>query len=70
MEQGDYLLDWQRGGYGVRYCHMIDEGELRALCGDARLSISDLYLADNGLNLYAIAQRAEKTLENPAMSML
>ncbi len=57
VDEGDYLLDWQRGGYGLRYCHLIGEDELRRLCRSAGLVIADLFLADNGLNLYAVAHK-------------
>ncbi len=57
VEPGDYLLDWQRGGYGIRYCHLIGESELRDLCAAAGLSMCAMFAADSGLNLYAIASR-------------
>ena len=56
LEPGDYLLDWQRGGSGLRYCHLVDEEELRALADAAGLSVLDLFYADGvgqNLNLFA-----------------
>lgn len=56
LEPGDYLLDWRRGGEGLRYCHLVDEAELHALAAAAGLTVSDRYYADGAgqnLNLYA-----------------
>ncbi len=57
LEPGDYLLDWHRGGSGLRYCHLVDEAELTALAGAAGLTVSNLYYADGAgqnLNLFAV----------------
>ena len=57
IDTGDYLLDWQRDGYGVRYVHLIDEAETHRLADHAGLQIDDLFFADghtNDLTLYAI----------------
>ncbi|MGA9531163.1 MAG: class I SAM-dependent methyltransferase [Anaerolineales bacterium] len=35
IEQGDYLLDWRRGGRGLRYVHLLDEAELSELASAA-----------------------------------
>ncbi len=57
VDTGDYLLDWERGGYGLRYCHLCGEDELRSLCRNAGLRSMELWLADHGLSLYAAARR-------------
>ena len=57
VEPGDYLLDWKRDGYGLRYVHLIDEEETRRLAEAAGLRIEELFRADgrsNDLTLYAI----------------
>jgi len=57
VDRGDYLLDWQRGGNGVRYVHLIDENETRSLAAESGLIIERLYRCDghqNRLTLYAI----------------
>lgn len=46
VDPGDYLLDWQRSGYGLRYCRFIDQEELVALAGAANLRVLDAYHAD------------------------
>jgi len=57
LEAGDYLLDWRRGGYGLRYCSMIAEDDLRALCVQAGLGVEDVARGDGGLNLFVTARR-------------
>lgn len=57
VEPGDHLLDWRRGGVGLRYCHLIDEVELASLCTDAGLTLEETFRADNDLNLYGVASR-------------
>ena len=57
VDPGDYLLDWKRNGYGVRYVHLIDEAETHQLADQAGLQIDDLFFADgytNDLTLYAM----------------
>jgi 2-polyprenyl-3-methyl-5-hydroxy-6-metoxy-1,4-benzoquinol methylase len=57
VEAGDALLDWQRGGVGLRYCHWVDEGELSALAEQAGLKVQALFYddgRDNNLNLFAV----------------
>ena len=57
VEPGDYLLDWQREGYGIRYVHLIDEDETVSLAARAGLTIETLFRADghnNNLTLYAV----------------
>jgi len=57
VEPGDYLLNWQREGYGIRYVHLIDEDETTTLTTSAGLTIETLFRADghhNNLTLYAV----------------
>lgn len=57
VEAGDYLLDWQRGGQGLRYCHLVDEAELAALAQQAGLHVQALFYDDGrekNLNLFAL----------------
>lgn len=63
VDPGDYLLDWQRNGYGIRYVHLVDEAETRQLADHAALEIEELFFADghtNDLTLYAVL-RSEVT---------
>jgi SAM-dependent methyltransferase len=60
LEPGDYLLDWRRDGYGLRYVHWVDEVETLALTAAAGLQVEALFRADghqNNLTLYAILRR-------------
>lgn len=57
VEAGDYLLDWQRGGQGLRYCHLVDEAEMAALAQQAGLHVQALFYDDGrgkNLNLFAV----------------
>ncbi len=60
VEEGDYLLDWKREGYGLRYVHLVDEEETRQLAAAAGLQVETLYRADgrnDRLTLYAVLSR-------------
>ncbi len=60
VEAGDALLDWQRGGAGLRYCHLVDEAELSALAGQAGLTVHAMFHDDGrgkNLNLFAVLRR-------------
>jgi len=57
LEPGDYLLDWKRGGRGLRYCHLIDEAEVRRLAARSSLHIRETFRAggrEGNLSLFAI----------------
>ena len=57
VEPGDYLLDWRRGGQGLRYCHLVDETELATLAQQAGLHVRAIFQDDGrgrNLNLFAV----------------
>jgi SAM-dependent methyltransferase len=57
VDCGDFLLQWARGGRGLRYVHLIDEAETQRLAADAGLSVLECFDADghtNDLTLYVI----------------
>ncbi|CAG1006420.1 hypothetical protein ANAEL_03420 [Anaerolineales bacterium] len=57
VDEGDYLLDWRRGGEGLRYAHQFSAEELSGLVSQVGMRISDSFLSDgeNGrLGLYQI----------------
>jgi SAM-dependent methyltransferase len=57
VEPGDYLLDWRRGGRGLRYIHHFSEAELQVLAGETGFRVVDSFLSDgeNGrLGLYQV----------------
>lgn len=43
VEDGDYLLDWQRGEEALRYCHHFSDIEIEKLCKSSLLEITDIY---------------------------
>jgi len=61
LDPGDYLLDWKRGGRGVRYCHMIDEAEVEELAAAAGLVVRETFRAggrEGDLSLFAVLDPA------------
>jgi SAM-dependent methyltransferase len=60
VDPGDYLLDWRRGGYGLRYVHYFSEAELGALAGQAGFSVLDTYYADGASGRLGLYQTWKK----------
>ncbi len=57
VEPGDYLLSWERGGSGLRYVCLLDEGETAELAADAGFSVLSHFFSDGKegtLNLYTV----------------
>ncbi len=57
LEAGDYLLDWKRGGYGLRYVHAFEDDELVRLAADTGYKVIDQYVSDGdggNLGLYHV----------------
>ena len=57
VEAGDYLLDWRRGGFSLRYVHHFDTAELVSLAAQTGFSIRQTFLADgeyHKLGLYQV----------------
>ena len=46
VDKNDYLLDWQHGGYGLRYVHYFTEGELEELAEQTHFKITDRFHSD------------------------
>ncbi len=60
LEPGDYLLDWKRGGRGLRYCHLVDEAELDALADAGGFRVRETFRAggrEGNLSLVAVLDR-------------
>lgn len=69
VEPGDYLLDWRRGGRGIRYVHFFSEETLSALAEQAGMSVQRTFLSDgkNGiLGLYQVWRHADNFDSLPA----
>lgn len=59
-EPDDYLLDWRRGPYSLRYCHHTGDAELQSLSAATGLAQIDTFRADgpeNRANLYLLLGR-------------
>lgn len=57
VDPGDYLLDWRRGGYGLRYVHQFTEEELADLAMRTNFSVCETFYSDgrgNNLGLYQV----------------
>ncbi|MBI5932352.1 MAG: class I SAM-dependent methyltransferase [Chloroflexi bacterium] len=55
VDEGDYLLDWRRGGEGLRYAHQFSEDELSELAAQTGFSVVDSFYSDGeggNLGLY------------------
>ena len=55
VDAGDYLLDWRRGGEGLRYAHQFSENELSELAAQTGFVIADSFYSDGeggNLGLY------------------
>jgi len=60
VEPNDYLLTWQRDGFGLRYVCYVDESETEKLAAAAGLRILDQFRSDGkegNLNLYTVLVR-------------
>ena len=57
LEPGDYLLDWKRGGRGLRYCHMVDEREVERLAAVSGFAVEETFHGggrEGDLSLFAV----------------
>jgi hypothetical protein len=62
LEPGDYLLDWKRGGRGLRYCHLVDEAEVERLAAESGIHLRETFRAggrEGNLSLFAIFEKQE-----------
>jgi SAM-dependent methyltransferase len=46
LDEGDHLIDWRRGGTGLRYVHEFGEGELAGLATESGFSVAESFLSD------------------------
>ena len=57
VDEGDYLLDWRRGGFGVRYAHFYTQEELNLLAKHSGFKIVESFDSDGeggNLGLYQV----------------
>ncbi len=60
VDLGDYLLDWRRGGFGLRYVHHFSEDELESLAAETGFHVIETFYSDGeteNLGLYQIWER-------------
>ena len=60
LEPGDHLLDWKREGRGLRYCHLVDETEVKRLATESGLCVHETFRAggrEGNLSLFAVLDR-------------
>jgi tRNA (uracil-5-)-methyltransferase TRM9 len=60
VEEGDYLLDWRRGGYGLRYVHHFTPSELDAIARETGFTVLETYHSDGEGGRLGIYQVWEK----------
>lgn len=61
VEEGDYLLDWKRGGIGTRYVHLYNPKELNHLADRSGFKIIESFDSDGeggNLGLYQVWERS------------
>jgi SAM-dependent methyltransferase len=61
VDHGDHLMDWRRGGYGLRYVHQFSEEELQVLAMDTGFKVLEIFYSDGqegNLGLYQIWGKA------------
>lgn len=57
VDEGDYLLDWQRGGTGIRYVHLFSSEELNQLARSTGFKVIESFDSDGeggNLGLYQV----------------
>ena len=63
VDEGDYLLDWRRGGEGLRYVHQFSEEELSALAKESGFEVVESFYSDGEggrLGLYQVWRRMDE----------
>jgi len=66
VEEGDYLLDWRRGGHGLRYVHLFSEDGLASLAQSCQLRTIETYRSDGQnrrMAMYALWQKQIQSLD-------
>jgi SAM-dependent methyltransferase len=66
VDAGDHLLDWKRGGEGLRYVHQYSEEELASLADECGFEVLDTFYSDgegSRLGLYQEWRKSEHGLQ-------
>ena len=67
VEPDDYLLDWRRGGFGLRYVHHFSEEKLHLLAVETGFRVAETFYSDGetgDLGLYQVWEIRESVREN------
>ena len=62
LEEYDYFLTWERESSAIRYCHYINESEMRKLLATTGLEVISTFSADgktNNLNTYYVLKKTQ-----------
>ena len=65
----DYLLDWRRGGTGLRFVHHFTEDELRTLAAETGFTVVESFFSDGkegNLGLYQVWELTGRTKIPPS----
>lgn len=65
VDDGDYLLDWKRGGEGLRYCCLLTEEDVISTATAAGCEVVEMYRSDGrtgALSLYTILRYSGRTV--------
>jgi tRNA (uracil-5-)-methyltransferase TRM9 len=68
VDAGDYLLDWRRGGEGLRYVHQFSEDELAELADECGFEITETFYLDGDggrLGLYQVWMKKDEVSQTP-----
>jgi SAM-dependent methyltransferase len=60
VDEGDFLLDWRRGGSGLRYAHHFSEAELASLAEDSGFRVLETFYSDGEGGRLGLYQTWEK----------
>jgi len=63
VDKNDYLLDWRRGGKGLRYVHYFTSSELQWLAEQTGFTVKEEFTSDGAsgdLGLYQLWEKARK----------
>lgn len=61
VEERDYLIDWRRGGRGLRYVHQFDKRELEMLAERAGFGVVETFYSDGEGGRLGLYQTWTKT---------
>ena len=67
VDPDDYLLDWRRGGFGLRYVHHFNEESLHLLAAETGFQVVETFYSDGetgDLGLYQVWEIREMVGEN------